>query len=765
MSSASTSVGKEEAGSKLETFTGENAGDYRRWRRRAMLYLQALPTTIPEKKWGARILENLSGEAEELMESLMIEDIIKEDGYKKVFKILDEKYKEPEKDELQRVLKEYLYTIGIKEGETYRNFMIRLDTSYKALVRNGVELPDTVRGWLLLKKLSLDQTSEAMIMTSSNGSVVLDDVVRAVRNVFPNGKSSKTIRTKDIFVADEDHGEKGMQSEGEKEEDMEPYEVMEAVASQIQGHDDYESEDALDAFEAYASVRRKIQEKKTTRGYRTSTPAAWQLTGTVRGKIEALKSKTKCHLCKRVGHWKRECPLKNKGSKSEKSSAASSSNASAKEAYVVDIVGEAENFHEIYQAEVRDEKPSQKKVQDSWIYDLENDMVIRKHEKPRKGLFTPHGVAGLTIDIGEFSGERKSIINYVNGKSELVTDNFHTSKVPHQKMNGLWTGETQLSLKNRAADIDKGKRPTTIEEYDVMIATYEEEVLSALGSDQSVKGAQPKFSTPHFEVHESQTGLDFAALDEHAVPDTACRKTLIGDYTLRGLECKLGRRGLKVIMLFQCSSLVRVLECTVNGIRPIAMPKSPLAKALINELREAEGNQEVTYVGTQIDQVMDLSEDEGDCPISGEELIQAGKYKGKKTMSEVYVEDKLYINWVRQHINKTSTKEMIRLRLYVECRDENKADRMKEAKKSQMSQMPKTPMRAAKAKMGVKKNHLREGDGWGEPESQFSMDMEDWELEQEEIQETMSPQEMKAAADNFEKMARMLRREHARSSD
>ena len=136
--------------------------------------------------------------------------------------------------------------------------MIRLDTSYKALVRNEVELPAAVRGWLLLKKLSLDPTSEAMVMTSSQGSVMHDDVVRAVRNMFPNNKSTKTIKTKDIFVADEDEEMKGMGSDEERGEDMEPYEVMEAVASQIQGHDDYESEDALDAFEAYASVRRKI---------------------------------------------------------------------------------------------------------------------------------------------------------------------------------------------------------------------------------------------------------------------------------------------------------------------------------------------------------------------------------------------------------------------------------------------------------------------------------------------------------------------------
>jgi hypothetical protein len=221
-------------------------------------------------------------------------------------------------------------------------------------------------------------------------------------------------------------------------------------------------------------------------------------------------------------------------------------------------------------------------------------------------------------------------------------------------------------------------------------------------------------------------------------------------------------------MPFQCSSLVRALEGVESNLRHEAMPKSPLAKALINELQAAEVNQEVTYVGTQIDQVPDMSEDEGDCPISGEEMIQAGKFKGKKTMSEAYTEDKTYINWVRAHINKTSAKEMIRLRLYVECHDENKMERMREMKemrKNNMSQMPKTPTRAAKTKMAAKKNRTREGDGWGEPENQFSMDMEDWELDHEEIQETMTPHEMKEAADNFEKMARMLRREHARSSN
>lgn len=90
-------TGKDEGGPKLDTFSGENSADYRKWRRRATLYLQALPTTIPEKKWGARLIEHLSGEAEELMDSLEVDEIVQQDGWKTIFKMLDDKYKEPEK--------------------------------------------------------------------------------------------------------------------------------------------------------------------------------------------------------------------------------------------------------------------------------------------------------------------------------------------------------------------------------------------------------------------------------------------------------------------------------------------------------------------------------------------------------------------------------------------------------------------------------------------------------------------------------------------
>ena len=317
------------------------------------MYLMALPTNVPEK-WGARLLEHLSGEAEELLEAVDIDDITKDQGWKLVLDTLDEKYKEASKDELQRVMKDYFYTICIKEQETYRYFITRLDTAYKALVRNGVELPDEVRGWMLLKKLALEPNSESMILTASQGSVKYVKIMQAVRNVFPHGKSLKTAKTKDIFVTEQEDYHRRGGTEGPPESDGEPLEVMETIATQLQEAEDYESEDALDTYETYTTVRKKMQEKKINRGYKptSSSASSWQLTGSVRGRIEALEQKTKCHLCRRRGHWKKECPLKSKDKGAEK------------EVHRVEIVDSEDESYDIYtiEASVNDEYQETKNV-------------------------------------------------------------------------------------------------------------------------------------------------------------------------------------------------------------------------------------------------------------------------------------------------------------------------------------------------------------------------------------------------------------------
>lgn len=302
-----------------------------------------------------------------------------------------------------------------------------------------------------------------MVLTASQGSVKYNDIVSAVRNVY--GKSVKTAKTKDIFMTEKETDiHQKIHDRGEESEN-ETQEVMETIANQVQETDGYESEEALDIFEAYATVRKKMQEKKISRGYRPQS-SSWQLTGTVKGKIEALKQKTKCHLCHRQGHWKRECPLKkNKGK---------SSGHHEQEVHCVDIMDSDDEAFDVYATEevkyvhgkmagehhvsaekkvkINEDENGQKvepqtkrNPKDCW--EVTDAHLIRHHHKVRKGLFSPTGMNDVPVKMERLSGVRKTEITYQDGEVETVEDNYQISKHPHEKKKGLWTGRTILDLK------------------------------------------------------------------------------------------------------------------------------------------------------------------------------------------------------------------------------------------------------------------------------------------------------------------------------
>ena len=262
--------------------------------------LLALPTTYTKDRWGAKLLEYVSGEAEEVCEGLALEKITKEDGHKLIFEALDGRYRELEKEALHNHLHEYFYELKIRPGESYRNMTVRLDTSYRRLQEHSVELPEEVRGWFLLQKLKLDQAAQALLLTSTN-SLKYSEINKAVQAIYPQGVAPNAIgKTREVFSAE---GDETVEFEDERAEH-----VYEAIAEQFQLADEYEEEDALDVFETYKDIRRRVQQKKLGRGYKGHQSGDWKLSGTLKGKLELMKSKTRCHVCKELGRWKRECP-------------------------------------------------------------------------------------------------------------------------------------------------------------------------------------------------------------------------------------------------------------------------------------------------------------------------------------------------------------------------------------------------------------------------------------------------------------------------
>ena len=106
----------------------------------------------------------------------------------------------------------------------------------------------------------MDQTQEALILTATKGALDYKDVVQAIHAVFPNGKGQAVKpKDKDVFVVAE-----AKESDGDSD-DHEVFEALQGVADQIQDRSDYDSEEALDVYETYKDVKRRVQERNELR--------------------------------------------------------------------------------------------------------------------------------------------------------------------------------------------------------------------------------------------------------------------------------------------------------------------------------------------------------------------------------------------------------------------------------------------------------------------------------------------------------------------
>ena len=456
--------------SKLDKFDGTDPGLYKRWRRRAMIMLMSLPTTYPTETHGPKLMEFLGGEAEQACEHIPIEDLGKDGGHMAILKALDERYKPLEKDDLSEALREYFYDVTIKQGELLKNFVTRFTTAHRKLEEQGVKLPEEVQGWFLVRKMRLDASQEAMLLTSTQGSYKYSKICGGVKAIFSNTRG--VVRSKNTFAA-ESVGDTSdtatVLSSPSDDDDSYDQAALEAAVEMIQEQEGYDDEAVLETFETYQQIRKRVQETKKTRGYRSSSSAAsWgsgrrsgpvNLRGSIVARIDQAKARTKCHICDEVGHWKRECPRRTAGGSNAKKPGGNKE---------VMIVEEDENYDE---------------------QDLED-------------LFQRMNVAGGTAQTETLVTEPISVKEYRKGAL------------------------SQLSIESPRSDADLDC-PTVAMASEV----FHEFLYESFAADQD----------------DLESCGDYVAqLDRHGVPDTACRRSLIGAHVLHDLEEVLRGKGKKV---------------------------------------------------------------------------------------------------------------------------------------------------------------------------------------------------------------------------
>ena len=188
--------------SKLDSFDGSDPGAYRLWKRRARLMLAGFPSTVNERKHGARLMEFIKGEAETLLETIDIEILTKEGGDKSIFAMLDEKYLPQPRDLLQSALKGFFYDLTVKGGESYAQFYARFDAALRKLREQDIDLPEIVKGFMLIKKLKLENQQESMILTTTGGDMELKKISRSSQKCFSRRKRLDKVRERSFYDRD-----------------------------------------------------------------------------------------------------------------------------------------------------------------------------------------------------------------------------------------------------------------------------------------------------------------------------------------------------------------------------------------------------------------------------------------------------------------------------------------------------------------------------------------------------------------------------------
>ena len=127
------------------------------------------------------------------------------------------------------------------------------------------------------------------------------------------------------------------------------------------------------------------------------------------------------------------------------------------------------------------------------------------------------------------------------------------------------------------------------------------------------------------------------------------------------------------------------------------------------EQREQQGTLSRHSSSPLLDDNPDGNRDDVDSPVSPETRMLEGKYKKQQaSFSEIYMNDKDYVSWVRNHIRPSSSRMIREFKVYIAHRDQGNGNRIKGQRVQQAIQM------AAGARPKSSGRKTRRADGLGD---------------------------------------------------
>ena len=137
--------------------------DYREWRQRIMLYKKKSEINKKSREATINLMTSLSGIAWRQIEHLVEKASEAEDGFGMILAELDKTFKYDDQVEMPRAFEKFFYGVSRRDGQTLLNYVADHREALTEVEKHGVQIPDKVAGWILLRRAGLSTEQKQMI--------------------------------------------------------------------------------------------------------------------------------------------------------------------------------------------------------------------------------------------------------------------------------------------------------------------------------------------------------------------------------------------------------------------------------------------------------------------------------------------------------------------------------------------------------------------------------------------------------------------------
>ena len=140
-------------------------------------------TDIEARKQGAKVLRALSGFARASLDDMAIEKITSDQGVDNILAALTEIFEPHLEQAMPRAFERAVCRALRGRDEGLLQYIVAQEQLFSELKREGVALPDEVKGYVLFRFARLSEAQEDMIKSWTSGSYGYQDIVKNLRKL------------------------------------------------------------------------------------------------------------------------------------------------------------------------------------------------------------------------------------------------------------------------------------------------------------------------------------------------------------------------------------------------------------------------------------------------------------------------------------------------------------------------------------------------------------------------------------------------------